>query len=127
MGRTGETESRSGSELGFEEQYREIAKNCFRYLDFKSFAEVDNLTIPEYRLLMEAVQLKQIDCDYRLHLQAYLNFAAKAEKKKGKYKTEPVYKTFKQFYDYEKEVEKVTKPNNESRFSGIGKFFKMGE
>lgn len=101
--------------------------NCFRYLDFKSFAEVDALTIPEYRLLMEAVQLKQIDCDYRNHLQAYLTFVAKAEKKKGKNKTEPVYKTFKQFYDYKKEVEKITKPNNESRFEGIGKFFKKGE
>ena len=127
MGRVGETESTSERELGFEEQYREIALNCFRYLGFKSFAEVDALTIPEYRLLMEAERLKQIDCDYRNHLQAYLNFVAKAEKKKGKNKTEPVYKTFKQFYDYEKEVGKVTKPNNESRFAGIGKFFKKGD
>lgn len=96
-------------------------------MDFKSFAEVDGLTIPEYRLLMEGVRLKQIDIDYRNHLQAFLNFSVKAEKKKGKYKTEPVYKNFKQFYDYEKEVEKVTKPNNKSRFAGIGKFFKKGE
>lgn len=130
MGRTEEAESGGSTSeriRGFEEQYREIAINCFRYLDFKSFAEVDALTIPEYNLLMEAENLKQVDRDYRNHLQAYLNFAAKAEKKKGKFKTEPVFKTFKLFYDYEKEVEKVTKPNNKSRFEGIGKFFKKGE
>ena len=96
-------------------------------MDFKSFAEVDRLTIPEYNLLMEAVQLKQVDIDYRNHLQAYLNFAVKAEKKAGKGKTKPVYKKFKQFYDYEEEVQKITKKDKgKSRFSGIGKFLKKG-
>ncbi|MFR9207033.1 MAG: hypothetical protein ACLVKR_01350 [Lachnospiraceae bacterium] len=75
--------------------YREIALNCFRYLDFKSFEEVDRLTIPEYTLLMEAQQYKQVDNDYRQHLQAHLNFAVKAEKKAGKNKTKPVYNRFK--------------------------------
>ena len=74
---------------------------------------------------MEAVQLKQIDMDYRNHLQAFLNFAVKAEKKSGKNKSKPVFSKFKQFYNYEKEVEKVTKKENEkSRFSGFSKFFK---
>lgn len=105
--------------------YREIALNCFRYLDFKSFAEVDRLTIPEYSLLMEAVRLKMVDKDYRNHLQAFLNFAVKAEKKTGKGKSRPVYTKFKQFFNYEKELERVTKKDNEkSRFSGIGKFLK---
>lgn len=40
---------------------------------------------------MEAVRLKQVDLDYRNHLQAFLNFAVKAEKKAGKNKTKPVY------------------------------------
>lgn len=97
-------------------------------MDFKSFAEVDRLTIPEYNLLIEAVRLKQIDQDYRNHLQAFLNFAVKAEKKTGKGKSRPVYSKFKQFYNYEKEVEKVTNKSNEkSRFSGISKFLKKGE
>ena len=107
--------------------YREIALNCFRYLDFKSFAEVDRLTLPEYNLLMEAVRLKQVDMDYRNHLQAFLNFAVKAEKKAGKGKSKPVYSKFKRFYDYEAEVAKITNKGEEkSRFSGIGKFFKKG-
>ena len=76
---------------------------------------------------MEAVRLKQVDLDYRNHLQAFLNFSVKAEKKSGKNKTKPVYSKFKKFYDYEKEVEKVSKKNKKSRFSGIGKFLKKGE
>lgn len=96
-------------------------------MDFKSFAEVDRLTIPEYNLLMEAVRLKQVDMDYRNHLQAFLNFAVKAEKKAGKGKSKPVYSKFKRFYNYEEEVEKVTKKNKEkSRFSGLSKFLKKG-
>lgn len=101
--------------------------NCFRYLDFKSFDEVDRLTIPEYRMLMEAVQLKQIDKDYRNHLQAFLNFSVKAEKRSGKNKITPVYRRFNQFYDYEKELTKVKKKDRaKSRFAGIGKLLKKG-
>ena len=101
--------------------------NCFRYLDFKSFDEVDRLTMPEYELLMEAVRLKQVDMDYRNHLQAFLNFAVKAEKKSGKNKSKPVYSKFKKFYDYEKAIEKAKNPGKEkSRFSGIGKLLKKG-
>ncbi len=101
--------------------------NCFRYLDFKSFAEVDRLTLPEYELLMEAVHLKQVDTDYRNHLQAFLNFAVKAEKKVGR-KSKPIYTSFKKFYDYKKEIEKAKSDNGnkESRFSGIGKFLNKG-
>lgn len=105
-----------------------MALNCFRFLDFKSFAEVDRLTIPEYNLLMEAVRLKQIDLDYRNHLQAFLNFCVKAEKKAGKNKTRPVYSNFKKFYNYEKELKKVNeKETKQGRFSGIGNLLKKGE
>lgn len=98
--------------------------NCFRYLDYKSFAEVDRLTIPEYKLLMDAVQLRRVDMDYRNHLQAWLTFSAQATKKKG----QPVYKKFKKFYDYEKEIDKATKKKSEKgRFSGIGRLLKKGE
>lgn len=74
---------------------------------------------------MKAVRLKQVDMDYRQHLQAFLNFAVKAEKKTGKNKSKPVYSRFKRFYDYEEEIKKVTNEGNKkSRFSGIGKFLK---
>lgn len=125
--RSGERENETDELTDFNEQYREIALNCFRYLDFKSFAEVDRLTIPEYNLLLKAVQLKQVDMDYRNHLQAFLNFAVKAEKKAGK-RSKPVYSKFKKFYDYEKELAEITKKGSEkSKFAGIGKLLKKGE
>ena len=86
------------------------------------------MTIPEYKLLMEAVQLKRVDRDYRNHLQAFLNFAVKAEKKTGKGKSRPVYTRFNRFYDYEKEIDKIKNKGVEKiRFSGLSKFLKKGE
>lgn len=71
---------------------------------------------------MKAVKLREIDKDYRNHLQAFLNFAVKATKKSGK---RPVYTKFEQFYDYKKKVEEAKKKGNEkSRFSGLSKFLK---
>lgn len=76
---------------------------------------------------MEAVRLKQVDMDYRNHLQAFLNYAVKAEKKSGK-KSKPVYTKFKKFYDYEAEIEKAkNKKDKKSRFAGIGRFLNKGE
>ena len=76
---------------------------------------------------MEAVRLKQVDLDYRNHLQAFLNYAVKAEKKSGK-KSKPVYNKFKKFYDYEAELEKAKgKKDKKSRFAGIGRFLSKGE
>lgn len=75
---------------------------------------------------MKAVRLKQVDTDYRNHLQAYLNFAVKAEKKSGR-RSKPIFTTFKKFFDYDKEVKKAKGEKQEnSRFAGIGKFLKKG-
>lgn len=70
--------------------------------------------------------MREVDKDYRNHLQAFLNFAAKAQKKAGgRGKTRPVYSRFKKFYDYE-EAQKEAKNTEakESKFSGIGKLLK---
>lgn len=89
---------------------------------------MDRLTIPEYELLMEAVKLKQVDKDYRNHLQAFLNFAVKAEKRVGKNKSRPRFCRFDQFYNYEREIEKITDKERRktSRFAGIGKYLTKG-
>ena len=82
------------------------------------------MTIPEYELLMEAVSLKEVDKDYRNHLQAFLNFSVKATKGKS---SKPVYKNFKKFFNYEEALEKVKKRSNtKSKFSGIGELLKKG-
>lgn len=76
---------------------------------------------------MEAVRLKQVDMDYRNHLQAFLNYAVKAEKKSGK-KSKPVFDKFKKFYDYESEVEKARgQKEKKSKFAGIGRLLNKGE
>lgn len=73
---------------------------------------------------MEAEQLKQVDIDYRLHQLAYLGLVVKAEKKVGKYKTRPVYTTFKKFFDYEKAIKRAKNPKKKGgdRLAGIGRF-----
>lgn len=103
--------------------------NCFRFLGFNSFEQVNQLTIPEYLLLMEAVQLKQVDLDYRNHLQAFLNFSVKAEKKTGKGKSRPVFTKFKKFYNYDEQIAKVKVKvkkagSDSSKFPGIGKLMR---
>lgn len=65
------------------------------------------------------------------HWQAYLNFSVQAEKKAGKYKTKPVYGTFKKFFDYERALKDAmnngdTETFGESRFEGIGEALKKG-
>ena len=83
---------------------------------------------------MEAVKLKQLDKQHEIHMQAWLTFAAKATKGKGKH-IKPVYDKFKRFFNYEEELEKLQKPDEETaedeampkpRFAGVGKFFKKG-
>ena len=82
------------------------------------------MTIPEYELLMEAVSLKEVDKDYRNHLQAFLNFSVRATKGKG---GKPVFKNFKKFYNYDEALEKAKKQSNKkSKFPGIGGLLKKG-
>lgn len=83
------------------------------------------LSMSEYELLMKAIRLRQVDLDYRNHLQAWLNFAAQAKKKAGKFKEKPAYSTFDKFYKYEKQIEKIMKPKK-SVFSGIGELLRRG-
>lgn len=76
---------------------------------------------------METVRLREVDKDYRNHLQAYLNFAARAMKKAGKNKQKPVYSTFKKFYDYEAEMDKVTiRIKKSDRFAGLKAHLREG-
>lgn len=106
--------------------YREVVLNCFRFLGFKSLDEVDRLTIPEYELLMKAVELREADLDYRLHMQAFLNMQVKAKKKTGKFKEKFVFTTFEKFYNRQKAIDKIMNPKKKERFAGIGKLLKKG-
>ena len=89
---------------------------------------MDTLTIPQYEALMKAAALRRVDEAHKIHMQAWANRAVKAEKKAGKNKTKPVYRTFKRFFDYDAEIKKVRNyGKSECRFAGIGKLLKKGE
>lgn len=105
-----------------------MAINCFRYLGFTDFEQVDQLTIPQYEILMEAMELRMLDDSLHEHRQAFLNLAVQAQKKAGKGKTRPVYRRFEQFFNYDRELDKLKsrKKQKKSRFSGIGKLLKKG-
>lgn len=106
-----------------------MAVTCFRYGWAQSLEGVERMTLKEYRLRGEAFGLAQVDRSYRMHLQAWLTFAAKAEKKVGKAKTKPVYDRFNKFFDYEKEIGKMTgkETKTKSRFDGIGAILNRGK
>jgi len=109
--------------------YHNVAINCFRFLGFQSFADVDQLTIPEYNLRMEALNLQMVDRAYHQHMQAFLNYQVQGQKSAGKGKTRPVYSRFEKFFDYEKALEKVTQKEEskpKERFTGIGKLLQKG-
>lgn len=77
--------------------------------------------------MMEALQLRTVDMDYRNHLQAFLNFSVQAKRKAGKNKEKPVYSTFRKFYDYGRELDKARKKKKpDKRFAGIGRILKRG-
>lgn len=83
------------------------------------------MTPAEYELLIEAAELRIVDQDYRNHLQAYLNFAVQATRGKS---GRPVYRRFKSFYDYEKEIDKVSRKKKKAgKFSALSKFLKGKE
>lgn len=68
---------------------------------------------------MKAVRLKQVDMDYRNHLQAFLNFAVQAKKETGKNKSKPVYSRFQRFYDYDAALQKALGKQTETQESQI--------
>ena len=104
----------------YRDTYTEIATNCVRYLDL-DIEQIDRLTIPDYELLMKATQLKEVDRSRNRHLSAWLTVSAGATKKDGR----PVYRKFKDFFDYEAELKRLQpKPD---RFSRLSKHLKEKE
>ena len=129
----GETDERNAESGTGSEQvndlYKECAINAFRYFGVNSFDDFNRMTMREYNILTEAYALKYVDKERDLHELAYLTFAATATKKSGK----PVYKTFKKFFDYDKELERVKRKGldatkqEKNRISTIGNLLYGGE
>ena len=78
--------------------------------------------------MQKAIELREVDKDYRNHLQAFLNFKVKATKRAGKGKERPVYSVFKKFYDYHRELSKVCdREKKEDRFAEVKEVIRRRE
>lgn len=77
--------------------------NCMRYFGMTSMAEIDRVTLPEYRWRMKAANLRNLDKIHYIHLQSWTNRQVKAARRNGS----PVYKRFRQFFNFEKEEKKL--------------------
>ena len=76
------------------------------------FAEIDRMTFAEYKLRVTAYELKQLDKEYMIALSAWQHNEVTAKRKEGK-KLIPVYKRFKDFFDYEEAEAKILKSKTE--------------
>lgn len=76
------------------------------YLGFTSLDEIQKMTIKEYRLRMEAYQIKEVNVYKHLALQAWFNQAVQATSGSKK-NPKPKYKRFNQFFDAEEEINRV--------------------
>lgn len=67
------------------------------------------MTFGEYLYRLRAHRLSRVDAEYDMHLSAWLNHQAGAKKMQGK-KTISAFKSFKDFFDYEKRLKDIDKP-----------------
>ena len=98
-------------------------ENCIRYLGINDFDKINALSLKEYNALMRAHNLRMVDKSLELHQAAWLNVNAGAMKRQGKDKQVPVYKTFKSFFDYDAEIDKV-RGETKSQFADLSKHLK---
>lgn len=65
---------------------------------------------------LKALEFAEVDQLYHLHLQAYLNMSAQAEKKSGR-KIKKVFDTFQKFFDYDAALERLCNEKNTKKKS----------
>lgn len=78
---------------------------------------------------IKALEFAEVDQLYHLHLQAYLNMTAQAEKKSGS-KIKKVFDTFQKFFDYDAALEELSNEKNTKKKSildRVSEFMKKKE
>ena len=83
--------------------------------------DIERMTFWEYGLRMKAYRQKIADKEFRIHLQAWVNRAANAKRKKGKDKLEYVFKKFDKFFDYKKRMKEIEGIDQKKDVSEIAK------
>lgn len=82
-----------------------------RYCGLYDQVAIGRITLNQYRNMMQASRLQNLDEVYKIHLQAWTNQQAKATKEVGAGKNKrivPIYKKFEEFFDYEALLSEVT-------------------
>ena len=65
--------------------------------------EVETMSLYEYEARMYAYRLKELDKEYDIHLNAWLNNIVGSTNKDGK----PKFKEFESFFDYKKKLQEI--------------------
>ena len=105
----------------YHDTYQTVSSNCIRHFGY-TFDQIDRLTLPEYEMLIKTHDLVEVDKANERHQLAWLGVSAGATRKDGK----PVYKKYKDFFDYDAELKKMTKKPND-KFSKLSKHLKEKE
>ena len=90
--------------------YNRVLRGCARYLGLTDPRVIGQMTVREYNEMMRAVAYKHIDEEFQLKVLAWDINQAGAMKSRAGGKTEPAFKTFQDFYDYDKAVSMIGKP-----------------
>lgn len=80
-------------------------------MGYENLYDIETLYLNEYTLKMKAFRLSRVDRMNDMHMQAWLNHAVTATKEQGKNQV-PVYKTYKEFFDYEKQISEIQQPKS---------------
>lgn len=88
-----------------------------RYCSMYDQTLIGRITLRQYFLIMRAVQLKHVDDQRNLHIQAWLNNQVKATKQKGK-KTVAYFKSFDEFF-INPEMKKIKKVSDDIRYNSL--------
>lgn len=70
--------------------------------------DIQVLTLYEYEARMYAYRLHQVDERQKMHQQAWLNHQVTMTKGQGD-KQVPAFKSYKDFFDYDKEIKEIEK------------------
>lgn len=73
--------------------------------------EIDRMTFRDFRLRLKAYELRRLDEEYQISLLAWQMREIGAKKKSGKYKYKYIYDSFRKFFDYEEQEEKIMGKN----------------
>lgn len=88
-------------------------------LGLSDMTQIERMTTGEYALRMKAYRRRRLEEERVLHKLAFLNVAAQSTKKTGKH-VEPVYKTLKDFFDYEEELKELYTGKKDKSPSSLG-------